>query len=229
MKLMIDPNSPDHWKFVKLARLLYSGYKLPEECAIAAAYGHVAILWCRVVSRAETGDVRKVPGESLAIWGKWPGDWRKFAGALLKVGLLDKHPDGGYLVHDWLEHQGDIIARRERDRERKRQVRSESARTPKDSTPPGHPLPSPAIPGPAGGDVRTDHPPELGRLLEAFAFCRTPGARAKSDALLDLRRQGVADDVILGSAQDPQRQTWDFYQHVKALRPSGNGQLKSPF
>jgi predicted outer membrane lipoprotein len=128
MKVMLDPAAPDHWKFRKLAELLYAKQKVAKSCALAAAFGHVNALWCRTMTRTDEGRLVKWTADMVATAALWSGNPKKFVHALLKVGFLDMDPDGRtYVVHDWHEHQGDIIAERIYERDRKREQRRRAA------------------------------------------------------------------------------------------------------
>jgi hypothetical protein len=73
---------------------------------------------------------------------------------------------------------------------------------------------------------------ETPALLALFAFCQTPGPKAKQVAIDDLCRQGVTDQAIIASAKDPARQAWDFFDHIRALRPNHRPAppaIQSPF
>lgn len=56
-------------------------------------------------------------------------------------------------------------------------------------------------------------------VLKAFWFCRTPQRSTKLAHFEDLERQGVSKEQMTASATDPTRRTWDFFEHIKALRP----------
>jgi hypothetical protein len=60
-------------------------------------------------------------------------------------------------------------------------------------------------------------------LVRAFAFCKSPGPKAKADALDDLLRQGVAYERIMASATDPANRNSDFYDIVRDLKPKKGG------
>lgn len=161
MKVMLDPAGPDHWKVIKLGKLLYGSRKGFNPYSNVLAWGHLTTLWCRVMARWESGtihvsspanagellpDAGHLPGTGrmtsanrraigrrlLSEAAGWPGDERKFVEALLKLNLAHEQEDGTYVVHDWLEHQGDIIAQREYERVRKKNQRNRDKKSPKD-------------------------------------------------------------------------------------------------
>lgn len=63
-------------------------------------------------------------------------------------------------------------------------------------------------------------------LVRAFFFCRSPGLRAKRDAIADLRRQGVDEGRIMTAATDPANRARDFYRILSDLRPAEEPKLK---
>lgn len=136
---MIDPNLPHHRKVLRLAKALRVGQP--------AALGYLVNLWCAAMRSSEGGVlVGWLPDEIRQAAG-WGSDPDRFLTAMEAAGFLEKDGDT-YTIHEWIEHQGDIIATRAADRERKRRVRAESEGSPAESDPPSPPLPIPSLPSP---------------------------------------------------------------------------------
>lgn len=117
MKILVDPSSPDHPKIWALADALKIGD--------VEAYGMVVRLWCKSMQLRESGSFVGWTERHIARaagFAKWEKESEGFVKAFVDVELLDKI-DGGYRIHDWLEHQGPLIERREYDRERMREKR----------------------------------------------------------------------------------------------------------
>ncbi|HKS16370.1 MAG TPA: hypothetical protein VJU16_03605, partial [Planctomycetota bacterium] len=125
MKVMVDPKSPDHWKFRKLGDFLYGKSKVAKSCAIAAAFGHVNALWCRAMHLADDGRLVNWDDATVAERCHFGGDPKRFVAGLINAGFLEVDRDGTYVVHDWHEHQGDKLAERIYERDKKRRQREE--------------------------------------------------------------------------------------------------------
>ena len=67
-----------------------------------------------------------------------------------------------------------------------------------------------------GGDAGEEK--EIGRTVEAFRYCSSPGDKAKTDAIRDLRRQGVSHEYLRAVAQAPESQKKDFYDLLRAMK-----------
>lgn len=86
------------------------------------------------------------------------------------------------------------------------------------------PLPGGPKDGPAWG------------LCRYFKNCKMPSGPSKKAAFEDLIRQGVTYEAIKASGENPDRKDWDFFDHIKVLRPpskvanhSSKPILKTPF
>ncbi len=148
MKLLIDPNLPNHRKVRRLA----SALGISRDTAV----GMLIRFWGRVIQEAETGDLTDWGPEDLTEACGWDSDQPEVVERLTK-GMVDSKwvhkTESGYEVNGWMEHQGKLIARRKADRERKRNskpIPTDSAGIPADdhrnSTPPIRSLPSPSLP-----------------------------------------------------------------------------------
>lgn len=158
MKVMIDPAFPRHRKLRKLSGLL--GISLQE------AAGYVMFLWCEVIEQAPSGVLAAWDGDDVEHSAGWKGQRGRFADALRECDLLDVENDT-LEIHEWAEHQGDLIQKREqwRDRQRKlresrisHQVVTKVSRVTHAS--PILPLPSPSFPIPPKESHKNDSCPE---------------------------------------------------------------------
>lgn len=113
MKVMVDPAFPDHRKVRALGRAL--------KIHPMQALGHVVALWCRVMKEAPLGNIRNWSPDDIADAAKWDGDPSVLVDAMRSkdIKFLDR-----YQVHDWIEEQGDVVAKRESWRTRKARERT---------------------------------------------------------------------------------------------------------
>jgi hypothetical protein len=79
------------------------------------------------------------------------------------------------------------------------------------ATPP-LPPPSEKPPEPSG------NPESVGYLVQAFSFCKSPGAQAKRDQIEDLLRQKVTPEQIRAYSIPETYRTWDFFAIIKKIR-----------
>ena len=115
----------DHPKTRKLARTL--GVSLPE------AIGLLHCLWWWCLDYARDGDLTNVERDVIADACEWTGDPDALIDAL--VGSFAKRGGSGFIdngdglkIHDWYEYAGELLARREKDRIRKRESRLSGGR-----------------------------------------------------------------------------------------------------
>lgn len=96
----------DYFSHPKVMRLV--GLLGPEYVALPIK------LWCYVGKHhcADGALVSYSNAEVEAAVG-WSGESGKMVEAMLKVGLLDQR-DNGYLVHDWMDHAGHLVAFKKR-------------------------------------------------------------------------------------------------------------------
>ena len=186
MKVMIDPAFPDHRKVKALSKAL--------GVSQVQTIGHIISLWCRVMMEAPTGEIRGWSVEDIADAAKWEKDPQIFHSGMVECGFLTKKK-----LHGWVEHQGDILAKRERWRQWKAKSRGEcpqetNARQTVDKqefsdirSVPFRTVPSPSVPSPSqnGGGAPAPHKP--GVVLEVL-----DGGLQKAKAQdLDLRTKTV--------------------------------------
>lgn len=118
MRVMVDPAFPDHRKVRALGRAL--------EVHPMQAAGHVLALWCRVMKESPTGDLGSWTDDDIADAAKWEGDPVKFVRVLCskETRILDgSGAKRRKKVHDWIEEQGDVVAKREKWRKEKAEKR----------------------------------------------------------------------------------------------------------
>ncbi len=239
MKVMTDPQMPDHWKVKRLAEILYHRRKSMRSVAWAASVGHLQALWCRVMARRESGELRGWPGKEVANAGLWPGDWRTFVKALTKLNLIELDESGNYRIHDWLEHQGDVIAKREADRKRMADWRARQKQDVTCDKRDGHnrpspSLPSPSLPSPSGGEEaptsaslqqRTEE--ELVPKIEAWTSVLRGRGWTGQDEQFDEQLRAMINEHGIEKVQDfiPRAQADDAFKLAKQMR---NGKAKEP-
>jgi len=101
-----------HPKLKKLSRML--------NISKQEAVGYLHVLWWWALDYAQDGNL--IPpntAEDIAEAVEWTGKPETFISALIESGFLDQN-EYGISIHDWLDYIGKLIARRERDRARKR-------------------------------------------------------------------------------------------------------------
>lgn len=84
--------------------------------SVEAAMGLLVALWGQVARHRPEGDIGDVPDGLLERWCGWSGAPGRFA-TVYRGGF--QTPDGK--INDWYDHQGWLLERRRKDRERKRQ------------------------------------------------------------------------------------------------------------
>lgn len=104
------------------------GRPVVARCAAACgidhykAAGHLVTLWGAVSLHAENGQVVAVPDVLLEQWAGWTGKRGRFA-----AWLRADHMDADGRIREWDEYQGALELRREKERDRKRTSRGQSA------------------------------------------------------------------------------------------------------
>ena len=148
--------------------------------------GHLHLLWWWCMDYAMDGDLSRYNDQQIADAAEWKGDPKKFTEALVGAGLLDgrKGGDGGrrYLVHDWLDFCGELIHKRLRRKEEKRQKSADIVRR----DPPKVRLPDPTLPDPTRPDLtRPTQTPGAALPPRAFekAWERYPSKTGQKAAL----------------------------------------------
>lgn len=106
-----------HRKTLRLARLLGMDRY--------ATLGRLVALWSWCLDNALDGSLGDVEPDILADVMAWEGKPAELVEALLSAGFLDLDPaDATLRVHDWYEHMGVLIERREENARRMRESRA---------------------------------------------------------------------------------------------------------
>lgn len=87
----------DHPKVIKLIR------RVGLEGAVC-----LQRLWCFAAQYKPDGNLVHMSHRAIELSAKWTGDPGKLVSELLNLGFLDES-DGGLCLHDWLEHQPDVL------------------------------------------------------------------------------------------------------------------------
>ena len=112
MWLPIHTELPRHIKVKRFARQL----KINQ----AQAIGHLVMLWLWTLENASDGNLEPFTYDEICDGAGWKRiDKGSFISALIEAGFLD--PDNR--IHDWDDYAGNLLARREKDRLRKRNQR----------------------------------------------------------------------------------------------------------
>jgi hypothetical protein len=212
---MIDSGFPRHPKLRALARALGATVKDTGWAIVT--------MWGWTMDWHENGDLTGASPDEIADGAEWEGNAEQFYRALTepRAGFgpwidtgsaccTNRHKHGGEAhacVHDWMEHQGPLIRKREADRQRRAEER---AKTREDAT------------LSAMKEALEEAPPSDG-LVSAFKFCKVPAYATKKREIDDLIRQGVSVERIMAAANDPVSRNLDFYTIINGLRPRRAG------
>jgi hypothetical protein len=128
-----------------------------------AIIGSLHCLWWWCMDYAMDGDISRYNAQQIADAAEWKGDATKFAKALLDAGLIDRGKDGSTSVHDWFDFCGDLIHKRLRRKEEKRQKSADIVRR----NPPKVRLPDPTQPDPTRPNVSCAEPGKAPALAPA--------------------------------------------------------------
>lgn len=106
----------DHPKVARLARLL--------EVDRATAIGMLHLLWWWALDHAESGDLGEYDAVDIADACLWEGPAETLVKALLDCGPgtregFIEEVEGRWVLHNWWQYAGKLVARRRQDRERK--------------------------------------------------------------------------------------------------------------
>ena len=95
--------------------------------------GHLVVFWLWAIDNSTDGSLPGVTPRMLAKAAKWDGDCHALCNALCNAGFLHQRDDNVYVIHDWDDYAGKLIAKREANRERQRRHRErKSAAKPTD-------------------------------------------------------------------------------------------------
>lgn len=124
--LKVDASIFDHPKTRRLARALGIS---PEQTV-----GHLIRLWSWGLRISPDGVLRNADAVDLAEAANFSGDAEMFLEALLTcssggVGFMERTEDGFLAFHDWTEYSGALEQKREKNRDRMREVRKNKKTT----------------------------------------------------------------------------------------------------
>jgi DnaD/phage-associated family protein len=86
------------------------------------------------MNHAQDGSLGRYTADDIADACDWLDDAQTFYNALIQSGFIDES-EQGYIIHDWFDYAGKLIALRQKDAERKRNSRgkkNESESSPED-------------------------------------------------------------------------------------------------
>lgn len=112
----------DHPKKDALADALFNG-SVPDDVADYAAVGLLQHLWWWALDYAQDGDLSPFSDRQVAKACRWRGDPAVLVSALVSSGFVSQER----IIHDWHDYAGKLIDRRERNRERMREARSQAS------------------------------------------------------------------------------------------------------
>lgn len=144
------------------------------------AIGRLHGLWWWALDHAENGDISDFDAVDIAAACDWHGDAELLLKALIecgpgnRAGFIEEH-EGRWVLHNWWEYAGKLVARREEDRQRKRAGRSGAGRETSESNPTD-------VHGTSNG-----HPPDVSRNpTQPNQTSSSAERRLDVDALCDL-------------------------------------------
>lgn len=232
-------NLPQHHKTAWLMTLLKIGK--------AQAVGTRGCLYAWAIENRPGGII-----ERSLLWFAcaWEGDKAALEKALIDSKLVDAIDKHTVKLHDWDDYtRGYRKARADAERrleERRadvaRQSRAGSAAAA--HSPPRSDLNGADLSGTEqNGEEKRPDPPAGGPkdgtawgLCRYFKHCKMPTNPTKKAAFEELMRQGVTYEAIKASGLDDVRKGWDFFDHIRALKPppkvasqSSKPILKTPF
>jgi hypothetical protein len=115
MYVKLDVSLAAHKKTRRLARLL--------GCSVPTAIGHLALLWIDCMGNSPDGDITDRGALEIAEASQWSGDETKFLDALLTTGFVDQDTEGALILHDWNDHTGKYLYKKEETRKRVQKLR----------------------------------------------------------------------------------------------------------
>lgn len=202
MKVMIDPNLPDHRKLWKLSQAL--------EMEEYAALGLLVTLWCRVMRLAQTGQLVGWTEREVARASNWKGDPKMLLNAFKSSGLIDDDGTALY-IHDWMDEQGHFLEKRVQWRERQKRWREGHAKGKEE------PIPTRA------GDTVAD------KLAVTFRTCvGVPISQEKAVSHIQaVLTVGGDAQKIEAAFMDPTNRGKKIWEILEPMRPKVNGQMST--
>lgn len=140
-----------HRKTIRLVAIL--------KCDRHKVIGHLHELWWWALDNATIdGELTGLTAEEIAHGAEWPlKDAERFIDALVTAGFLERRADG-FVLHDWYEFAGKLLAKRASNKERMRVARAAHVQRTNDARAEHvHGLPTvPTIPTTTVHETRTD-------------------------------------------------------------------------
>ena len=116
MRILVESSTPNHRKIRRLAKEMGVGP--------ATALGWYVALLCRVIEECADGLLREWDDSEVSRACLYRGSAVRLCRALTGSEILDREGKW-YRVRNFVERQGDIILKRAKDRERKRDIERE--------------------------------------------------------------------------------------------------------
>ena len=99
----------------------------------AHALGLIVSFWLWALDNAPSGSLDGISNRMIARAAQWNGNADEFVEALKSAELLDETPDGELELHDWQEYAGNLIEKREAEKQRSRKRRAAAKEQPADT------------------------------------------------------------------------------------------------
>lgn len=88
--------------------------------------GHLHLFWHWCLDFAKNGSLRSCSPKSMAIGAQWPGDPQVFVDGLLEAGFIEYNDENDLVVHDWEQHGGKLLKKRESNTKSKQNYRQKN-------------------------------------------------------------------------------------------------------
>jgi hypothetical protein len=89
------------------------------------AAAHLCRLWCWGLDNTQDGVLPRANADVIANAADWKGKSGLFLDALIAAGWVDRDDNGLFMLHDWMDYAGKLMARRERNKEQMRNTRGQ--------------------------------------------------------------------------------------------------------
>lgn len=99
----------------------------------AHALGLIVSFWLWALDNAPSGSLDGISNRMIARAAQWNGNADEFVEALKSAELLDETSDGELELHDWQEYAGNLIEKREAEKQRSRKRRAAAKEQPADT------------------------------------------------------------------------------------------------
>ena len=110
-------------------------YAAADALDIEPAHALVLIVsfWLWALDNAPSGSLDGISNRMIARAAQWNGNADEFVEALKSAELLDETSDGELELHDWQEYAGNLIEKREAEKQRSRKRRAAAKEQPADT------------------------------------------------------------------------------------------------